>query len=313
MVRCAGRKVSELKNRDVVDYVPILGRPDPTVFPELGGYSTSQGAIFTEIPGTPVIDMIDLKVVVNNITYYLYVSSRRYEQLVFTWNNWINKFSATMTGLCTIGGEHGISALLMNYWSEQQKYVPFVPVAPPPVTSNLLTKPQMKKSSSVKHLVPGTNIQLARVSIPDPNSMRYDSVYSVRTRSVFPIMASSWKYTSLMVKPIWMFLDQDLTACDQMLASLYAETKAMQHGSVQTGNDTEAVLPDVISRIESAAAKDVKAVFTDAKTELEVEFDALAEQGRGGLFTSLASMFGDAIGVPAISNIARAVGKVVDV
>jgi len=297
-VRAVKRHVSELKNGTLVDYVPVLGRPIPTVIPQLGGFA----GLFT-VPTNPAeepVDLIDLKASPNGNVYHLTVGGEKYTAQLNTWNNWINGLQSCLTGLCTIGAEGGICALQTNVWSTHAIFMP--------ETQALISAKQAKKGPSKKSFGnPGIEVAVTD-PIPDTGSAIYKSVYIKQDTCVNPMYAASFKYVQCIVKPIFMSMNQTKQADPTYLRSLYCETNVIQGNSIlQTINDCEGS-PTLYDRLGRAAQLDVKAPVSDSATEMETDMDTLAAEGRGGFFTGLASMFGKAIGVPEISNIADAVG-----
>jgi len=303
-VRAVKRHVSELHNGTLVDYIPVLGRPIPTVIPQLGGFPgvfTPQTSPAPEV----LVDLIDLKADVNGTTYYLTVGGEKYTQQLAIWNNWINGFQASLTGLCVIGDEGGIGALMTNVWST---HTIFMPETLATVNAKKSQKPPLKKVFGN----PGPSYGI-NDPVPDASSAIYKEVYIKQDTCVNPMYAASFKYTQAIVKPTWISTSQVKQADPTYLRSLYCETNVVQGNSiVQTINNCEGS-PTLYDRISRAAQYDVKAILSDSSTEMETDMDALAAQGRGGFFTGLASMFGKAIGVPEISHVADAIGSIVDI
>lgn len=311
-VRAASRHQAVLQAGQVVDYIPVLSRPNPQIIPQPGGFSYGpiNTPIFSTVAGEVPIDLIDLHGTnAQSQTVYIYVNGERYNGLMSEWNKWITSLSATLTGLMTIGGEKGIRALSLNVWSEQQKFVPPQVVTVVNNVTAVNAKPKLEKKLSQKSFGAGTKISKVRTTIPDPVSQIYSSVFSLRTGAVFPPMTPIWKYVSLMVRPAWIITEEQDTASDQFLRGFYCEVKVIESGSVQIGQQSS-VTPNILDRLLNAAALDVKAFVTESLSEMEQDMMTLASRGRGGLFTGLASMFGDAIGVPAIGQVAKAIGEV---
>jgi len=316
-VRSVKRHISELPNGTLVDYVPVLGRPNPQFVAQLGGFSYTAGEstmpIFTVPTAETPVDLIDLHAIVDSTTVYLVIGGTEYANEITIWNSWIEGLQSNLTGLCTIGEEGGIAALYTNIWSTQQLYV--APTQPSAVTNQtkVLGKQTSKKNISKYGLsMPKVS---ATAPIPDANSSVYqNNIFIVRDSCVNPIYSATWKYQSAIVKPAWLYTISNFEASDSMLRSLYCEPWVLQSGGTMPAGNQIGTYPSIYSRIAKAAEFDVKTTFQGGNmNEMEIDFNELAAKGRGGFFTGLASMFGRAIGVPAISEAADAIGRVVDV
>lgn len=81
-VRSVKRHVSELPNGTLVDYVPVLGRPNPQFVAQLGGFSYTVGEgtypIFSINPVETPVDIVDLHAVVDSATAYLVIGGTEY-------------------------------------------------------------------------------------------------------------------------------------------------------------------------------------------------------------------------------------------
>jgi len=316
-VRSVKRHVSELPNGTIVDYVPVLGRPNPQYIAQLGGFTYGPAEslipIFTVNPSEVPIDLIDLHAVIDSTSMWIVAGGTEYANELTLWNQWIEGLQANLTGLCTIGDEGGIAALYTNIWSTQQLYV--APTQPSAVTNQ--TKVLLKQTSK-KH-VQQYGIVTTKVGVmaptPDINSTVYQTnIFIVRDSSVNPIYTATWKYQSAIVKPVWLYSIAHDEASDSNLRSLYCEPWVIQSGGTMPAGSQPGTYPTIYSRLAKAAEFDVKTTFSDGTAnEMEIDFNELAAKGRGGFFTGLASMFGRAIGVPAISEAADAIGRVVDV
>lgn len=316
-VRTVKRHISELANGTLVDYVPVLGRPNPQFVAQLGGFSYTVGdmsvPIFATVGGEVPVDIIDLHAIVESTPTWLVIGGTEYANEITLWNSWIEGLQANLTGLCTIGEEGGIAALYSNIWSCQQLYV--APTQPSAVTNQTKV---LAKQSSKKH-IQQYGIVMPKVSatapVPDANSSIYqNNIFIVRDSCVNPIYSATWKYQSAIVKPAWLYTISNNEASDSMLRSLYCEPWVLQSGGTMPAGNQIGAYPTIYSRIAKAAEFDVKTTFQGGQlNEMEVDFNELAAKGRGGFFTGLASMFGRAIGVPAISEAADAIGRVVDV
>jgi len=76
---------------------------------------------------------------------------------------------------------------------------------------------------------------------------------------------------------------------------------------------TQDLFPIVGDKNLEFATMNVRAYNSPVKSEMEIEFDALTQQGHGGFFTKIAGMIGEGLGIKGSAQFADSVARIIDI
>jgi hypothetical protein len=294
-----------------VDVLPILSRPD---VPQLKNFtwrdSTGVDQVLYADPGSEVpINLIDLSVT-DNGTSYLSITGKPLSALTSTWNDYITSLGSCLSSLCTIGDEGGISALLSTFNTRHIQFSVNLAVAPLPAVP-VAGGGMVKKNSKLN--VRGNDIPERKKigkPAPGPGSETYQNWIATRLTSTDPFYASLWRYESSFVQPSsygGAFATADNTVSFQQTFQIEPFSMPYSDLAFTLSSNGQAVDIDVIAF--ASATLDIKTQLA-SESEAELELKELAEQGRGGFFTSLAGAIGEGLGIPGAREVAQAIGAV---
>lgn len=292
----------------VVDVLPVLCRPRDLPPLENFTYSQWDGApapVYKTDPSTLPISMVDLSW--GSPKQYITANGQAYEDLIVAWNGWITKIGNGLTSLTNVGAEPGISLLLTTFNTSHQAFISNPTISPTVAKTGLAkvpSKPALRLGAPVPKVTKGFGAE------PTPgNSQLYQNVSQIVLTSTNPFYASAQRYTQAMVQPcIITGKDMEWEGSIMVNQTFQMEPFSLPYSDAAPSSDNGvASFVTIDSWAKAAAALDVKSNLS-AVSEVEVELNALAQQGRGGFFTSLVGTLGHAIGVPAISEVAEAVG-----
>lgn len=326
-VRCARRLTSKLKYKGqsstnmVLDLVPILCRPCNV--PELAQYKwfnprdDSVNNVFpvkVEVP----IDIIECACVIDSNKTYVVLNGKTLSDYATLHNDWIAKHSSVLTALSDLSTiEEGIPSLNVNIMTNHLQFqfpaVAEVQRSPGPVSGPRESKTRYGKSRTCtpmfrdpkfekptkKHVVnigslPSKNLRLG--AAPDVDSDYFQkNVAVVRVSSNLPILSTIFNYQSKIIKPIFWFI-ADLYGGSTLLFQTNQiqpfTVPLSQYKTVFALDSTQTEYGNLFDVHLSAANLDVKAIFTDSLSEMEITFNKLQEEGGGGFFTSLGRAIG---------------------
>jgi len=314
-VRAVRRIVLKLKMESMqLDIVPILGRPPGSVLPTNYKFETAVGSAELFKTATQAnINLIDCSSVNGNTVSYLDLNGVTLNSLISEWNTWITSLNC-LSGLATIDGEKSASCLsVLTYTSIQRVIQETATIVPVPN----LGSPAPVKQNSKKQLGPIVigrppirSVQKIFPVIPD----YFQSTAVSTITSMSPPLATIWKYVQRMTLPVFYVTSEALSGSP----SAYQVNQVEPYAIPVTNN----IAPFGIDAVEAtsfttlfnkhiaSAAVDVRAPGSTAKTEMEVDLEALNAKGHGGFFTDIAALLSESLGSPTGAAIARTVGKV---
>jgi len=311
------KKGGGASDNNQIDLLPVLCRPSIRTHPQLGNYLYGPANIplyainLTET----FINLIDCSAMSGSSVVYLDLSRNTLHDIANQWNEWILHYTAVLSPLCSPNSEHGIRAvntlLYTNHDQEAPDSVPRPVAANLPVTNTKLSR-QPSKSKVMGMDVLWMKRKLG--AIPDPASPVYfTNVSDKETTAQLSFNPSLWNVLSLWNLPLAYSNGQVQDASPQGWQTFIIEPYKLPRSNVGgLGGIPESgsLWPSALQRHNDMAVVDVKAFATTSQNnELISELLKLAELGRGGFFTNIASMLGDAIGVPQIGQVAKVVGQ----
>lgn len=340
-VRACSRRVVKLsaKNMDSqADYVPILMsqlvliNPINYTWDEAGTEVIWKPYPTPPDPPSPIILMFDLRIQGEIPETFVDGNSPIVTEWILMWNEWIQSLSTFLSPLTTIGAEDGIRALstvFTTYHNKQllTELVAGLNVVGPKESQDALGK--MKKEKPEKEKLTPKSIERKsskeRKGRGAPNRRKkvgagvgpetpslYQSQSTVRISSTNQFLTPIWKYQQVMICPVFVStIPYTSIAASQAQQAFQVEPYSL----VTTVNaETDVLIADgellVYDRHLLMAQFDVRSKLAPKK-ELEADLETLGRMGRGGLFTSLASLIGgDLLGIPYVKEIAGAVSSI---
>lgn len=317
-IRCCARVTSNLGPRNVLDLIPILGRPSPLNQGQLTNYTydTAQqpgNLLYFVDPAEAPINLIDCSSTLAGNTVYLDVSRTTLHTLSAVWNEWISNFTAVLSPLVNTGSETGIKALSsLVYTNHSQESAP-VPAAPVPV---LIAGKAMERKSSA-HVIrrEGSDVSKFRLGVsvsPVPGNDYFANSTDKETTAVLSFEPSLWNYLGKFVLPVAFSRAQVNDASTQGWQTFEAEMYKLPRSNA--GGVGGQLLdpfewPNVYQRHLNAATIDVKAFASTAQQNEFIEgLIEMGKQGRGGFFTNIAGMIGEGLGIKGSRAFAKSIG-----
>lgn len=297
----------------LIDFVPVLCRPVDYQLP-LNYTFQDNGQprrVFADPPQAEVpINLIDCSVQVGQDTYYLDLNGQTMQSNIAEWNSWIKKRIA-LTGLSTLGSEMGISALNANiYTSHDRTFGEFLATNRATTATTIAKRNSMKRAPKVIGSAP-KRYGSANVDPEGPDYLKDVSVTSVSSQ--IPFTAAIWKYAQHLTLPSF-FVSGNVGSGSY---SLYATNYIQPYNLPLAGaipDDTNTIGPGALVTVYNhnlaSAALDIRPPLNDGKSEMEVDMDTLAAQGRGGLFTDIAAALSDTFGAKGLAGVIRNVGQI---
>jgi len=295
-----------------MDFVPIIARPLKAVVPTLGNfeYQDQNGdyqPIYNATRVSVDVDFIDLSYTSGNVKYYLTPNADAYGALVEMWNNWITKLGSELIGLTTVGAERGIPLLRTVVNTAHLIYL--APANPQQQVANNV----VQKQPSKKALIVGDALKREEVKLPRPtpgtSSTYYTTVAISSLTGTQAFYNVAWKYLRTFVHPVTFasfapVLDAALTFQQtmQMEPNKIVLTPSEQISAVMNSQVTT-----IDSLLRAGSSLDIKTNLA-APSEVQVEMNAMAQMGEGGLFASLAGIVGGAFGVPGVQQFVEGLG-----
>jgi len=329
-IRCCARltaslrsKISESDPRQIIDYIPVLARPSPSDVPQLQNYYYSTNVLLYAAPGPEVlINLIDCSAVQGGNTVYLDLSREQLEVLVTMWNEWIAEFSNVLSPLVQVNSESGIKALsTIMYTNHCGRLLgnpePEVQVTVNNTTTTTTTTVTNKRKSAElpKDIGLKASRKLKNVGPSGNQSDFFQTVSDKDVTSGLNFQKPIWKFLSNMILPVNINDGQLEDASLQGWQAFFIEPYALARsatGGVGAGVPGTGTLywPQAFSRHLNMASIDTKAIGNAAQNEFIEEIVEMGKKGRGGFFTDIAALIGDAVGAPGLANVARTVGKI---
>jgi len=340
-IRCCRRITHKLKttrgksDRQVIDVIPILCRSPEKA--QLGQYvygdalnplyATGLPPPLVEVP----VNLIDLSATELGVTSYLDLNTEPFGALVTAWNEWIQTLQPVLSPLVNLSPAPGVAALSTVVYSNFQRNVVLdVPLqqngdrvsqpiggngqttkSVPPERSSIEKRSSNKKNETfhIGGVIPRRRLGAA----PAVGSSYFDTVGDTTISSVLGFNSALYPYISLWILPINWSTTGAQDATPQALQTFQCEATFLDRSS--SNNSAGLIIganktPSAYERHKLMASVDVKGVTQDGNHELIQGLVDLAKRGEGGFFTSVASMIGDAFGVPAVRGIATAIGNV---
>lgn len=342
-VRACGRIRSHLKNKvkdgkAVLDIVPLLCVPPTMTLPQNYVYGVESVAIFQgDTTGQVAISLLDCSATTGQSTSYLDLNGPVLSRVINEWNRFMSSMSTCFSSLVPLGGEKGISLLNCNVYTLRSQYTPTVTVqsAPTPISSknkegqvvvttlakgsNIATPP-LARQVSTKKIEYGLIRPKHTFGTPAPFPEGTSYFETTMCKAYYlnqAVPGAVWKYRSRMVCPTSLVTSESLGASDNLYQSLHCEPFSIPCNNFTTkfqlDDAADGDAESMFQRSISAAMLDVKNPQASSQNEIESELEQLGKAGRGGFFTNLAAQIGNAIGIPEIGMVAKAVGKVIDV
>lgn len=303
----------------ISDVVTLLGRYDPAERPMLGNYTYSKGGVPTNVFANETLlpfNIIDCSYPgMLGTKEYFDLNADQYAILCEVWNEWIAKLSS-FVGVATIAGEMGISALstafMTNHLVYQTPEIPQPELTQPigkkeTTATTIPTSAKLKKEKSVKHI--GSSMKRNMKSVnPVGGPSYFDSTYVRLTSSTYPFLAPTSKFMNCFVLPIITAVetaDQENTtsAIQSFLVEPYSRSDVATSSNVIVGVSAK---PALTTRHVNLAAMCVRGVLSQT-SEVMLELQQLAKEGRGGFFTFIARAVQGVTGLPVAG-----LGKAID-
>jgi len=316
-IRAASRKrihPGSKTSRSVIDYIPVLARP--IVFNEPGNYTYTSGLgtadVYATIPGEVPINILDLKWATSP-SRYVTLEGEILTKLCTSWNAWIKSIASNLTPLTDPGTEKGLNVFGNILTTVHQKYIPTIPPINAAVAAPTLTKQASKKK--FVGIDPDTfKVTKFGATTPSPATPSYfQEVYPFLITTTNTPLDPVLKYAKVLIAPSMIgdyaeSVGSATIAANQSwriepykisLTSLPASLSPLPPTQIQS-----------FSRHMEMAQFDIRSSLQPI-SEIEADLEALAKEGRGGFFTSLAGMFAeDVLGIKGGKQIAGLVGQV---
>jgi hypothetical protein len=339
-IRCCKRIVAKLQNRRnpalaegmEIDLVPILGRPSPSVVPQMGQFTWggpavgSSGNVFSVSAEEVPVNLVDASVIIGPDTTYLDLNGSTQQLLVETWNEWIQNLSSGITGLVTLSSDRGCEALsVLPYTNFEQVLEVVEPPPEPPIIVGKTgppsgavspSNPKMQRRNSVRNK--GVDITPLRKKVgggpvPGSSSDFFGHVITKGTSSTLGFTSELWKYQSCWVLPVALVNvpgEESNPPCYQtnVIEPFYLPASSSYAPGLAL-DSTQSAFPIVADRLRTFAVQNTKAWLNPTKSEMEEEFEELTKRGDGGFFTKLAGVIGESIGIQGSAKFMNSVGE----
>jgi len=308
-VRAAMRSTSVLKSsfgkqlspdRSCFDAIPILGRP--AFIDQLSQYTYSAGdgvnVNFFADPGIEMpMSLIDCSITTGSSVVFVDLNGPEMTAYIDLHNAWMTSFSSYFTALTDLSAvEKGISALKTTLLTSHQRFIFAVPtVAPAPSAAS---SKGLHKTSSVKDM--GLSLPKRRVGAgPAPGtSSEYFrlNIGVVKATATLPQPTACWKYSSLMVKPVFLAYDGFASGSILQYQTEQVEPYTIAISTIDPVNVltnlSNTSVPSLYDFHLAAANLDCRVLASEALSEMELDMNKLQEGGRGGFFTMLGNVLG---------------------
>jgi hypothetical protein len=320
-VRIPGRQVAGKpgSTREVIDFVPILGRLTDQPIPIQ--YDLGTENLYAVDPLEVPIDIVDLSWSDVTSTRYVDVNGEELTAIIDAHNEWINQYSNYLTTLAPIGRERGIGILNTVYYTNvmgvkqrldasiTQPAVATMNTPNTKSTNALLSK----KVPSVKKLI-GSGVPRHRVGQPTPTAGSDYFAYAtdLYMTSSGPIYKDVASYMDIFILPA--FCPLSINGQGSIVAYQTYMMEGLRVAKCMN-NDPDTVFfsetaPVVLQRHSLLAQADIKTPTSGPK-EIEVQLNSLSETGHGGFFTGLARTLGSVFLGPEVGGmIGDAVGGI---
>lgn len=329
-IRCCSRLTASLNagpngkaSRQILDYIPILGRPAPADVPQLQNYfyNDSVPLYFTVVPPATesLINLIDCSTTAGGNTVYLDLSREQIGILAGQWNDWITEMSNVLSPLVNVNSESGARLLSTIMYTNHVGRLTGGPTDAPPVQdsgTNAHSSSAKRKSAELpKEMGYKLSHRYRNVGPLGPQSDFFMTCSDKDVTAGLNFMKPIWKFVSLMILPCnindGQFEDASLQGWQAFFVEPYLVARSAT-GGLGAGVPGTGTLywPQSYSRHLSAAAVDTKAPYATGQNEFIEELVTLSKKGEGGFFTDIAALIGDAVGAPGVANVARTIGKI---
>lgn len=314
-VRCVTRITHHLKSprgkasRQIIDIIPILGRS--TEKAPLGNYvwGESNTPLYLVDPAEVPVSLIDCSAIVGQNTAYLDLNTDALSVLSNKWNTFISKLTSVLSSLVSLTPSPGVHALQTGIYTN---VIRDIESPPPPAPNVPVAGRPMQKKSSKKNLAVGRAVERHRLGAePAPGSSYFDQEGDVQITGALGFNSALAPYIQMWVLPVLWIQEPGGTAQPQAYRVFQVEPTFVERSDAQAqGSASPNDLPRLLERHRNMAAIDVKAQISDGDHELIAGLKEMARAGEGGFFTSIASMIGDAVGIPGVRTIANEIGKI---
>jgi len=297
-----------LRNGGFLKWISVLGRnPSAPVIPnykyEVGGTAATLFNSAAEVP----INLIDASYTSGNQNGFVDLNGAEYIKYVQAWNNWITGIP-TLVALTQIGESRPCQALRSNIWTLHLRTE-----ATQTLLNTKVTNPPISKKKSL-----GAKLELTLRANPSPTDADYtQNVAIVGTTGNNNFRSEILKFLNNMFLPVfWSNSDAEQgsnTAYQANAIEPYflPSSNGPLGNFITSANSLEYV--NMYQRNLVAASIDVKTALNDSQSEMEIELDRLTTTGHGGFFTDLVAGLADSFGSKGIADVARTVGKVVNI
>lgn len=333
-------RVSARTGSTIADVIPLLGRYDPAVFPQLGNYTYDLGGVptnvFTVEDAAP-FSLIDLSYTSGGTTHYFDANADQYAVLVEMWNDWVVQIN-TLVGLSTISGEPGISALSTAFLTNHLVYdPPEIELSPPgqlllaknesktassghgqasTVVTTVATVAQksskLKKEPSRKMLGTAHSRRRVKAVIPEGGSNYFDTMFVRLTSATYPFLTPTAKFMNCFIIPCqtaFQLADQENTISSIQTFQIepFSRSDVEGRSNFTSGGDPTFLQPRpaLSTRHSTLAMMNVRGPLSQS-SEVMDELKQLALEGRGAFFTWIARAIQGVTGLP-VAGIGSAV------
>lgn len=289
-------------------WISVLGRnPDAPVIPnykyEVGGTSALLFNTATEVP----INLIDASYNTGNQNGYVDLNGLEYNKYVSAWNNWITGIP-TLVALTQVGEARPCQALRSTIWTLHLRTEATQTLVGTKVASSTVAK---KKSL-------GAKLEVSLRANPSPVDADYTSnVAIIGLTGNHNFRSELLKFLNNMFLPVfWSNSEAEEGSTTAYQANAIEPyflpvSNGPLGNFIASGNALEYV--NMYQRNLVAASIDVKTSLNDSQSEMEVELDKLTTSGHGGFFTDLVAGIAEGFGSKGVADVARTVGKFINV
>jgi len=313
-VRACKRKSIILRNKQVLDFIPLLCQPtkmDNTGNQNLsGGYTFFNGiadanqSIYTPLVGEVRINLVDGSYGPVTPTGYVSFEGEQYTTYLSMWNQWFTSLSSYLSGVTQIGTEQGCKAMSVLFNTVIESQI-------------LENSDSFKKNPKRKSVPPPVSLG-ARLLIdkhdvmPDPNQLPlsnyYEGVGINNFTSNATFVASVWKYVKLFIMPICHSQTMFYAGSTGYYQMSMCEPYRIDVGSNYSGDlASDETTVTAYQRHLELAKVDIKQQLS-AKSEFSVELEELLKQGEGGVFAAIAGSIANMF-IPGSGGIVNKIGS----
>lgn len=296
----------------VVDYIPRLVDQRGIYLNQQYQWGENNNDLYTTDGTEVAINLIDGITMFNAAPRIAILEGTELGTIIDTHNNWIKLASSVITPLSTIGNEPAapfwallsmtthVSTILLNTPEVQQVVQPTTPTT---TGKTLVKKVSEKKLKKIGYTLSKRRLGAVPVS---SNAFTSDRDATQGITSLMPTIAALWKYQSLMVLPERKLQTVTLESTTEFYKSVMLEpswSKASVFAQALLFTENGLQITE-LQRAIAAANIDIKGQLA-APSEWEQDYAVLEKEHAGGFIGTIATMLGNAIGVPEVGRLVR--------